>query len=82
MCGSFESLVRIAGRKVSGRFFIFVVTIEYLHSPLLTRLVSPYLLLFVPLYLLLPLLSASKPDLDWLTIINLVVENGGWVMVN
>jgi hypothetical protein len=35
------------------------------------------------IYLLLPfLLSASKPDLGWLTIINLVAGNGGRVMVN
>jgi hypothetical protein len=35
-----------------------------------------------PPYLLLPLLSASKPDLGWLTMINLVVGNEGRVMVN
>jgi hypothetical protein len=30
----------------------------------------------------LSLLSTSKPDLVWLTMINLVIETGGRVMVN
>jgi hypothetical protein len=51
------------------------IIFEELFSPLLlARLLSPFLLL--------PLLSASKPDLSGLTIINLMEGIEGRVMVN
>jgi hypothetical protein len=48
----------------------------------LSPLLLTRLLLLSPYLLLLFRLGVSKPDWSWLTIINLVVGNGGRVMVN